>query len=350
METIEQLKQDNAKLQERLNNAAKFFRDQKVQIETLTNEVKEKTELALDYRNQIKTLTEKVDTLEHDEECFNSILEAKEKEISELKSLNDESINAGVELGKEIAELQAKIHQMENNSISQKDFDDEVKRLNQTISECKKSYDERVEDISKLQMQVVKLEKDNQDIIQTSEQYKSAYTEVKSKLKEYDDARKVAEEKAEMWQKNLRSVTNTTNEEVKKVTIERDEWIVKYRELEKSFDNESKRAIALYNELKEKYDKLSQLYDHLENEKMAYAADFDILQQKYNDKVAQEEANLEIGTDLINTLQDIWTICDNKLNPKPKEEKKTNKRIDTINKVKDSTGSQFMSDATGMNI
>ena len=33
METIEQLQEQNNKLQERLNNAAKFFREQKTQIE-----------------------------------------------------------------------------------------------------------------------------------------------------------------------------------------------------------------------------------------------------------------------------------------------------------------------------
>ena len=38
MDNIEQLKQDNEKLKERLNNAAKFFRDQKAQIEALTKE------------------------------------------------------------------------------------------------------------------------------------------------------------------------------------------------------------------------------------------------------------------------------------------------------------------------
>jgi DNA phosphorothioation-dependent restriction protein DptG len=41
MENIEQLQQNNAKLQERLNNAAKFFREQKAQIESLTKENEE---------------------------------------------------------------------------------------------------------------------------------------------------------------------------------------------------------------------------------------------------------------------------------------------------------------------
>ena len=41
MEDIEQLKQDNAKLTERLNNAAKFFKDQKAQIDNLTKENKQ---------------------------------------------------------------------------------------------------------------------------------------------------------------------------------------------------------------------------------------------------------------------------------------------------------------------
>ena len=38
METIEQLKLEKDKLTERLNNAAKFFREQKAQIEALTDE------------------------------------------------------------------------------------------------------------------------------------------------------------------------------------------------------------------------------------------------------------------------------------------------------------------------
>ena len=45
MENIEQLKQDNAKLTERLNNAAKFFKDQKAQIDNLTKENKQLKEL-----------------------------------------------------------------------------------------------------------------------------------------------------------------------------------------------------------------------------------------------------------------------------------------------------------------
>ena len=35
MENIEKLKQNNAKLTERLNNAAKFFREQKAQTENI---------------------------------------------------------------------------------------------------------------------------------------------------------------------------------------------------------------------------------------------------------------------------------------------------------------------------
>ena len=41
METIEQIKQEKDKLQERLNNAANFFREQKAKIEALTKENEE---------------------------------------------------------------------------------------------------------------------------------------------------------------------------------------------------------------------------------------------------------------------------------------------------------------------
>ena len=72
MGDIEQLKQDNAKLQERLNNAAKFFREQKAQIENLTKEN---------------------DELKHDAESFNSLQESYENTIKskdqDFKTLQD---------------------------------------------------------------------------------------------------------------------------------------------------------------------------------------------------------------------------------------------------------------------
>lgn len=379
METIEQLKQDNEKLNARLAKAIEVFKEQKAQIETLIKEnedLKSKLEqefntyqrLELECNKSSDALEKKYDELskqlnEYELKLQNSeaAYEELRKKYTELKSLNDESINAGVELGKENAELQAKIMKLESNSISQEDFDDEVKRLNQTISECKKSYDEKVEDISKLQMQIAKLEKDNQNLIQSSEQYKSAYDEAKSKLKEYDDARKAAEEKAEMWQKNLRSVENTTNEEVKKVTAARDEWIVKYRELE----NTNNSLQITYNKLKEQCNIIEKDYNNLkentislkdyQNEckklnetileaKKAYETDLEKLRKLYEDTLLklQENDKYRQFVEALGTLAESVNIT-------WKTPEKQKSKI-TVIKQSNSTGSQFMGDAPGMNI
>ena len=55
MENIEQLKQDNAKLTERLNNAAKFFKDQKAQIDNLTKENKQLKDQIEGFENEFKS-------------------------------------------------------------------------------------------------------------------------------------------------------------------------------------------------------------------------------------------------------------------------------------------------------
>lgn len=71
MENIEQLKQDNAKLTERLNNAAKFFKDQKAQIDNLTKENKQLKDQIEGFENEFKSneaysydLNKQIDILE----------------------------------------------------------------------------------------------------------------------------------------------------------------------------------------------------------------------------------------------------------------------------------------------
>lgn len=378
METIEQLKQENDKLNARLAKAVEVFKEQKAQIEALQKYKDFDSVSHKDYDEVIEennTLKNKISELEHDADCFNGLQENNDKKYQELKELYDDSINAGVELGKEIAELNAKIHQLETNSIS------------------KESYDEKVEDISNLLMQVAKFEKDNSDLVQSLEKYKSAYAEAK--------------EKAEMWQKNLHAVENTTNEEVKKVTVARDEWIEKYRKLEAQYKEQEKfetevinvkvpqleerlkevenvcvnkdkeiesknlfikqlqttydevfaefqelkeinsKNINAYNDLKEKFDKLNILYINLENEKLTYEANIKSLQRKYDESIIQDENNVILVNQLTDTLQNILEQCDNILNPKLIA---NNKSVNKNNKVKDSTGNQFMTDAAGMNI
>ena len=96
MDNIEQLKQDNEKLQERLNNAAKFFRKQKAQIETLTKE-----------NTQLK---EQINSLEFNEESdasvINNYANDNEKLKKTIQNLNNQCNE--YELKLELSEKQLK--------------------------------------------------------------------------------------------------------------------------------------------------------------------------------------------------------------------------------------------------
>ena len=80
MDNIEQLKQDNAKLTERLNNAAKFFREQKAQIEALTKENEE-------LKNQINR-TPKEEVI--DTEKWNKLVTEKENLQKQIEGYENE--------------------------------------------------------------------------------------------------------------------------------------------------------------------------------------------------------------------------------------------------------------------
>ena len=192
METIEQLKQENEKLNARLAKAVEVFKEQKAQIEALQKYKDFDSVSHKDYDEVIEennTLKNKVSELEHDADSFNALQQNYEKKISELedsyenlgaeyqaaincnernnkellaadekteelnkqlneyelklqnseaayeelrkkynevKSLSDDSIQAGVELGKENAELKAKIRKLEVQYKEQEKFETEV--------------------------------------------------------------------------------------------------------------------------------------------------------------------------------------------------------------------------------
>ena len=230
MDNIEQLKQDNAKLNERLNNAAKFFREQKAQIEALT---KENEELKRTPKEEV------IDT-----EKWNAL-------VTEKENLN---------------------------------------------KQCN----------------------------------------------EYELKLQAAEEKAEMWQKNLRSVENTTNEEVKKVTIARDEWIEKYRNLEKNIESKDKayqnlqntynEVFADYNKLKvqiTQIDEYKKSIDHLQNTLKSYEHKIDELENN-NPEVQKLEEQLVKAEKIIDTNK---LDYNNLKKDNENLQKKLNVTVDESNKI-----------------
>lgn len=317
METIKQLKQDNAKLTERLNNAAKFFREQKAQIEQLT------------------------------------------KERDDLQIMYNEVFEASKSLGLEIAELKSKLHEQENVISS-----DIIDELNKQLNE----YKLKLENSESL---ITEINNSNNDL-----------------AKENEELNKKLEERIQ----NLRAVENTTNEEIKKLTIARDEWIEKYRKLEAQYKEQEKFESEVINtkvpELEEQlrnykqkfedskkiidskdqaYKVLQDTYNELFEDNQKLKNDFEKLNIDYK-KTVQLVEQAEIDkinlsssindltsqlttiesnqnkykefTDMIISLTDSFTHNGNNI-----DNHKQNK-----SKVINSTGNQFMSDAPGMNI
>ena len=158
METIEQLKADNAKLTERLNNAAKFFREQKAQIEALTKENEElKRKPQDDYVSPEKwnaLVTEK-ESLNKQLNEYELKLQASEKNYKELKEMYDNEIN---HFNKEQSAYENSITLLEEDNIKlgndvhkQKEYIEKMEREHeQVINDLKKENKEAEEQFNKI--------------------------------------------------------------------------------------------------------------------------------------------------------------------------------------------------------
>ena len=184
MEQIEQLQQENAKLQERLNNAAKFFKEQKAQIESLTKEneelkanskddyvspakwnnlVIEKESLndkLNDYENKITLLEEDNIKLSKDNDDFKKYIETLQEDINKLKENNDnfekeykslEFIND--DLNKQIDILESKVSDLLASDKEYKEAyakeKEENTALNTALGEAEEKYDKLMNQFEK---------------------------------------------------------------------------------------------------------------------------------------------------------------------------------------------------------
>ena len=94
MENIEQLKQDNAKLTERLNNAAKFFKDQKAQIDNLTKENKQLKDQIEGFENEFKSNEAYSDDLNKQIDILEAKLKEQNVKYSDLQNELENSLAA----------------------------------------------------------------------------------------------------------------------------------------------------------------------------------------------------------------------------------------------------------------
>lgn len=286
MDNVEQLKQDNAKLQERLNNAAKFFREQKAQIDSLTNEVKEKTELALDYRNQIESLTKENNGLKSNidskDKAYKILQETYNEVFAENKQLKEQ-----VESSEFNAESDA--NNLEDLNKQLNEYELKLQNSEAAYEMLRKKYEERKNQIAELSGNIEiknneynELKKLHDGDLKRYNELEDNYESLQNKYKENDIAKGEAELKAQ-----------SLNDEYTKKFAEQETQI---ESLKKKFEEEGKNAVAnkvLLDEANEKIEKLNKLYTDCENEKLGAQADYENLKEQFEHIKIQEEANRE---------------------------------------------------------
>lgn len=361
MGDIEQLKQDNVKLQERLNNAAKFFREQKAQIENLTKDLKEAND-------KLETKTKEYDELLENSQKMSSDNNNCYDELKELKSELDK-------LTKENDELK---HDAESFNSLQESYENTIKSKDQAFKTLQDTYDEVFAENKKLTEDIKEQTKFESDVINTKvpeleEKLKNSeaaydelhkkyaaikvlhdgdlnrynelednYEKLQNKFKENDIAKGEAELRLENIQteytkkfeeqknaieskdKAYKLLQNTYNEvfgELNELKETNKKNVNAYEDLMHDFkveEEKHKKDIELKEkfaeacdelnksnvELKDKVDKLNKLYDSCENEKLAVQADYEALKEKYNELKINAEAYEETAREYEEIYED----------------------------------------------
>lgn len=208
MEQIEQLQQDNAKLQERLNNAAKFFKEQKAQIESLTKE----NEVLQNTYNEVLAENEELKANPKDDyvspEKWNNLVDEKNILIDQLKDANNEiniykdaSKSADIkisDLNNKLDDYENKITLLEEDNIKlgkdNDDFKKYIETLQEDINKLKENNDNFEKEYKSLEFinddlnkQIDILEAKVSDLLASDKEYKEENTALNTALGEAEE-------------------------------------------------------------------------------------------------------------------------------------------------------------------
>lgn len=281
MENIEQLKQDNAKLTERLNNAAKFFREQKAQIESLT---KENEELKRTPKEEVID-TEKWNKLVTEKENLQKQIEGYEKELKSNEAYSDD-------LNKQCDKYELKLQKLESDIDSK---DKAYKVLQDT-------YNEVFADYNKLKEQITQIDEYKKSIDHLQNTLKSYEHKIDELENNNPEVQKLEEQlvKAEKTIENDKLDYNKLNKEHKalndtynKLNNEYSDIYTKYNDLEQGRIKSEEQLNALNTlciqykednkELQDKYDNLEKICNDFENQKLAADADYQGILDMYQE-------------------------------------------------------------------
>lgn len=265
MENIEQLKQDNLKLTERLNNAAKFFREQKAQIETLTKENEE----------------------------LKSNIQSKDKAYEVLQNTYNEVF-------------------AENEELKSKPKDDYVspEKWNALVTE-KESLDKQ---LNEYELKLQKLEGDYKDLKKVYEDEQSEY---ENKLKEKETLHYELAKNYESYKKTQSELVEKLQTNLEKANIEIDTLETQkavQASLQKQLDDLQEKSTVTLHEFKKlqtEYDKLTNEYNKCFEEKNKLFEENNDLSIKLNNIIENSEIRNEILDKIVSLINGLNNVNNN---------------------------------------
>ena len=284
MDNIEQLKQDNAKLTERLNNAAKFFREQKAQIESLTKEneqLKNDNNVKDDSIRLNNELLETVENLKKENEEL-------EKKIKEQQDFEANNIN------KVVPELEGELSKYKNTTeLLNKSIDE----LNNTIDSKDQAYSVLQNTYNELFGENTKLKEDLENRIKQIRATEKTYDEEQKKIiaardefiTKYNQSKEIIEQ--------LKKDNKESEEAAKKVMNSYEKDLNTYKAKEIELTNKLDESIKNNKELQDKYDNLDKICNDFENQKLAWEGDYQGLAEMYH-QLQKEYDRLSNQTDI----------------------------------------------------
>ena len=330
MESIEQLKQDNAKLTERLNNAAKFFREQKAQIEALTKEneelkdqinrtpqeevidtekwnalVTEKEDLNKqlnEYELKLQNLGTTISELKTKSENFEDVATNKQKVIEKLESDIDSKDKAYKVLQDTYNEVFAEKEKLKSEAINTK-INTKVPELETKLNNANSAYEE-------LRKKYAELKELHDGDLKRYNELEDNYESLQNKYKENDIAKGEAELKTENLQaeyvkkfeeqddiiKSLKKENKETEEQFNKILNSYEKEITDLKSKNANTEQQLQDQTNSTKTLQDKFDKLNQAYDNCENEKLSWEADYHKLDEQYKSLTIQASVNKEVAT------------------------------------------------------
>lgn len=278
METIEQLQQTNAKLTERLNNAAKFFREQKAQIEALT---KENEELKRTPREEVISV-DKWNDLADERDNLKSALESTNQQLSDFNKMTEQLISEKNELNEQIEKVRQTSEENAKNlakAIEQvKEEREKYKVLEKENIEINKAHKELASENDNLKVKIGQIENEKNVLI---DKYKNEYESLQGQLikatNEFNQLREFTIKSKEENNKIIEDYKNLIDEKTKLAKDFED----KYNKVIQEGEMNEKNLQNTIGELNNKLDELNNLYNNCENEKLAFQNDYNELIEKH---------------------------------------------------------------------